>query len=270
MSPTDISVVMPTYNSSRTIARCLESIRAQTVKCKELFVVDRQSKDGSKEVALRNGAIVIDNLGNRSVARNIGAKRATARGILFVDSDMILPRTLLQECAQALQTNQALIIPEVSTGSGFWAECKRLERESYSGNSLLEAARCFDLSQFLALGGYNSKLEAGEDWDLQNRVNAHNLVVGRVKSWIVHDEGRITLPSCMRKKYSYGKTIKEYLRLNPNAGVRQVNPFNRILAPAMATFPRHPVHAGGVLLMKSLELAAAAGGHMAGSVSHKE
>ena len=267
MSQTDISVVIPTFNSSRTIAKCLESIQAQTIKCKELFVVDRYSRDGSKEIARRSGATIIDNPGNRSVARNVGAKRVTARGILFIDSDMILPRTVVQECAEGLQTNQALIIPEISTGSGFWAECKRLERETYSGSRLLEAARCFDRTQFLSLGGYNPKLEAGEDWDLQSRVDAHNLVVGRVNSKILHDEGRLTLSSCMKKKYSYGKTINEYLRVNPNAGIRQINPFSRILASTVATLPRHPVHGSGVLLMKSLEFAAAAGGHLASSLS---
>jgi len=40
-----VSVVIPTYNSEKTLAKCLESIKNQTYKNVELIVVDNYSRD---------------------------------------------------------------------------------------------------------------------------------------------------------------------------------------------------------------------------------
>jgi len=40
-----VSVVIPTYNSEKTLKKCLESIKRQTYKNIEIIVVDKFSKD---------------------------------------------------------------------------------------------------------------------------------------------------------------------------------------------------------------------------------
>ena len=263
MSQTDISIVIPTFNSSRTISQCLDSIHAQTVECKELFVVDRYSTDGTSEIALEGDATLIQNKGNRSVARNIGLSRSTSSGVLFIDSDMILPRMLVEECLEGLECHAALVIPEGSIGSGFWAQCKKFERETYSGDKLVEAARCFSREFILSIGGYDSKLEAGEDWDLQTRAVAHRGLIGRVRSTLIHDEGRLTLANCMRKKFFYGRAMNPYLTAYPHSIADQLNPMSRVLNATAGVLRRHPRYAGGVLLLKSVEFTSAGLGHIA-------
>lgn len=86
-----ISVVLPTYNSSKTIARCLESILDQTSPCERIVVVDRFSNDGTAEIARGYGVVLIQTMANRSSARNAGLAESRSPGVLFVDSDMILP-----------------------------------------------------------------------------------------------------------------------------------------------------------------------------------
>jgi glycosyltransferase involved in cell wall biosynthesis len=47
-----VSVIIPTYNSSRTLKKSLESIKNQTYENIEIIVVDNNSKDNTKDIAL--------------------------------------------------------------------------------------------------------------------------------------------------------------------------------------------------------------------------
>ena len=257
-----ITIVIPTYNSRSTLARCLASVRGQTYDPKDIIVVDRFSRDGTSEVAKSEGAKVIETEVNRSVARNIGIEKSSSDGVLFVDSDMILPPSLIEECQTGLVKYHALVIPETSVGRGFWADCKAAERKTYIRNEMIEAARCFRRDALLSLGGYNPRLEAGEDWDLQKRAKAMGFSVGRTAAEIEHDEGEPTLLSLLKKKYFYGKMFGIYLATNPYEGMRQLDPFRRIFTPTLATLPTDPIHGAGILILRTLEFASAGLGHV--------
>jgi len=45
-----VSVVIPTYNSEKTLAKCLESIKNQTYKNTESVIVDNFSTDKTTEI----------------------------------------------------------------------------------------------------------------------------------------------------------------------------------------------------------------------------
>ena len=94
-----ISVVIPAYNSSRTLLEALESVRGQTYPAYEVIVVDDGSEpDEAKAVEeAARGCTVIRLPTNRgpSVARNRGVARATGEWVAFLDSDDLwLPRKL--------------------------------------------------------------------------------------------------------------------------------------------------------------------------------
>ena len=261
-NPFGITIVIPTYKSRSTLARCLASIGHQTQSPKAVIVVDRYSRDGTAELARADHAKVIEVEVNRSRARNIGLEKSSSAGVLFVDSDMILPPSLMKECEAGLIKHHALIIPEISVGRGFWAECKAAERKTYIRNEMIEAARCFRTDALLSIGGYDPRLEAGEDWDLQIRAKAAGLSFGRTSTVIEHDEGNPTLLAMLRKKYFYGKMFGTYLAINPYEGVRQLNPFRRIFAPTLATLPSDPIHGVGIFMLRTLEFTAASIGHI--------
>lgn len=88
-----VSVIVPMYNSSRTIERCLNSITNQTYKKLEIIVINDGSTDGSLDILFkfqkRDSRIVVIEKENEGVsaARNDGIKRARGEYILFVDSD---------------------------------------------------------------------------------------------------------------------------------------------------------------------------------------
>lgn len=264
----DISVVIPTRNSSRTIAECLESVKNQTSPCREIIVIDRFSDDATVAIARQMGVRVIESRANRSLARNIGINHATSSAVLFVDSDMVLSPTLIEECENGLKKHHALVIPELSVGDGFWAKCKILERQAYLNDDTIEAARCFRKSVLLSLGGHNPRLEAGEDWDLHNRARKSGVSVGRVQAIIFHDEGHLTLRTILEKKYRYGKAIGEYLKISPAIGFRQVNPLGRLAAISPKMLSMDPAHGAGVIMMKTLEYTVAGIGLLKHKVSN--
>ena len=71
-----VSVIIPSRNSEGTIAECLRSIISQSYKHIEIIVVDRFSSDSTQAIAKNMGAFVISHGGERSIAKNLGAKFA--------------------------------------------------------------------------------------------------------------------------------------------------------------------------------------------------
>ncbi len=88
-----ISVIVPIYNSEKTITRCVKSIQNQTYKNIEIILVDDGSIDNSlkmcKEFAKTDHRIKIiqKNNGGVSSARNIGIESAEGEYIMFCDAD---------------------------------------------------------------------------------------------------------------------------------------------------------------------------------------
>src|SRR5207247_11260228 len=148
---------------------------------------DRVSWDGTPDVAMAGGARVIETEVNRSLARNIGLENSSSDGVLFVDSDMILPPSLIEECEIGLVRYDALIIPEISVGRGFWTECKAAERKTYFRNEMIEAARCFRRDALLSLGAYNPRLDAGADSHLQIRAKCRGHSIARTATTTEHE-----------------------------------------------------------------------------------
>lgn len=93
-----ISVIVPVYNASTYIGRCIESVQAQTYKKWELILVDDGSKDDSlnicSEYASKDTRIHVihqDNAGP-GIARNTGIDMANGEYIVFIDSDDYIDR----------------------------------------------------------------------------------------------------------------------------------------------------------------------------------
>jgi glycosyltransferase involved in cell wall biosynthesis len=89
-----VSVIIPTYNRGRTIARAVGSVLAQSWKAVEIIVVDSYSTDGTAEVLASYGdkirVIYLPKLGPKlgpPVARNAGIKLAKGEIVSFLDSD---------------------------------------------------------------------------------------------------------------------------------------------------------------------------------------
>ncbi len=88
-----VSVIIPIYNSEKTIVKCLKSIMNQTYKNIEILVINNGSTDNStkitSELMENDERIKLINTEKKgvSLARNIGLSEAKGDWIMFVDAD---------------------------------------------------------------------------------------------------------------------------------------------------------------------------------------
>lgn len=83
-----ISIVIPTYNEEKELPNLFAALKAQTFQDFEVIVSDNHSTDGTRALAEKFGARVVDG-GNPSVGRNNGARAAQNDIIIFFDADVV-------------------------------------------------------------------------------------------------------------------------------------------------------------------------------------
>jgi cellulose synthase/poly-beta-1,6-N-acetylglucosamine synthase-like glycosyltransferase len=85
------TVVIPARNAERTLTRVLEALSAQEPAPLEVIVADDASSDGTRAVAERGGARVVETSDQRFAggARNAGWDEARGDLVVFLDSDVV-------------------------------------------------------------------------------------------------------------------------------------------------------------------------------------
>lgn len=86
MDTLELTLCMIVRDEERHLDRCLQSVKSLV---REMIVVDTGSTDGTRDIARRHGATIIDFPWNEDFAeaRNAGLKHATGRWILVLDAD---------------------------------------------------------------------------------------------------------------------------------------------------------------------------------------
>lgn len=113
-----ISVVIATFNSGRTLEKCLQSLRDQNYPQEliELITADGGSTDFSKEIAQKFGARIIDVPKDKQGAeynKGYGLQFATGDFILCIDHDNILPhKEWLNNMLKPLVTDESIVAVE--------------------------------------------------------------------------------------------------------------------------------------------------------------
>lgn len=256
MSRILVSAIVNTRNEEENIESALRSIRNQTYKALEIIVVDNESSDRTKEISLKFTKLVFNKGPERSPQKNFGAQVSTGDWLLFVDADQVLEPEVVEQCVKFVESNpniEAVIIPEKSTGDGFWAQVKSFEKSLYLGDETIEAPRFILKKAFFKVGGYNPELIAAEDWDLSDKLRKVGIKFGRIKTFINHNEGRISLFKTAKKKYYYGTQIRNYFT---RAGKQDIQRFSLLRGAYFKNwfkFLQKPRLAVGFLVLKGIE-----------------
>ncbi len=253
-----VTVILSTRNAAETLENCLKSINNQSRSPEEIIIVDRNSTDNTVAIAKKYTTAVFNHGPERSAQRNFGATYAQGDYLLFVDADMELTKDVIAESCDLVSQKpdvKALSIPEKSFGVGFWSEVKAFERSFYIGETDLEAPRFIEKKIFEKVGGYDEKLVAGEDWDLANRIKSSGVKIDRIHALILHNEGSLGLLKTAKKKFYYGRQIRNYLAKR-NFTYSQVTPLRAAFFKSPARLLKNPGKTVGLFVLKSTEFAA--------------
>jgi len=239
-----VSVIIPTYNSEKTLAKCLESIKNQTYKNIEVIVVDKFSKDRTVDIAKKYDVTIFQiKAKERSEQVNYGVRMAKGKYVYEVGSDFILEPTVIEEAVNKCEKEKcdAVCVHNTSDPTiSFWARVRKLERDCYFGDQFNVAARFVKKIVFEEVGGLDENLVAAEDYDFHNRLLKKGFKVGWIRAKEVHIGEPKTLSEVIRKHYYYGKTLRAFVKKNRVKGIKQLSPIRPAFLRHSRDFARHP------------------------------
>jgi len=213
-----ISVVVCTYNGSRTLRDCLDGIGQIEYPDFETIVVDDGSTDGAAGIAAAYGVRVIRTQ-NRglSAARNTGWQAATGEIVAYTDDDARPDPHWLQYLAWAFRTTSHMAVggPNIAPpGDGWIAECVAnapggpmhvliadAEAEHIPGCNM-----AFRRSALEAVGGFDPRFRtAGDDVDLCWRLQDRGWTLGFHPGAMVWHHRRNSVRTYWRQQLGYGR-----------------------------------------------------------------
>jgi GT2 family glycosyltransferase len=175
----DIAVIIPTLNEEQYLPTLLDSLAAQTVRAREVLVVDAGSHDGTHAVAQRAGARFVEGGGMPGFSRNLGGKLVANEWLLFLDADTKLPpdalETILEQArARNLDAASCAFVPDTRawlvrlhhrlSWEYFWLSSK--VRWPHSIGAFLFVRR----SLHEKIGGFDQTVRVAEDQDYVRRL----------------------------------------------------------------------------------------------------
>lgn len=233
----DISVVIPVYNEEKIIGQCLESLGRQTLKPKEIIVIDDGSTDGTlKEIGIatarrggpRNDVVVLRQ-GHRGAgaARNLGVSKSTGEILVFVDADMTFSRTFLADLTAPIWEGKSKgtfsKLEYIANWNNRWARFWNYAKGIYEPKAIpadypdkAPVFRAVLKSEFNKAGGFDDSRGYNDDWSLSEKLGIKATVA---KAGFYHhnpeslSEAFIQARWTGRRKYKFGffgGLIKEF------------------------------------------------------------
>lgn len=171
-----VSVIIPVYNSARTIDRCIKSVCDQSFPNWEIVVVDSDSSDDTEDLVKE----WCNKLGDKcryykirhrfqAAKRNFGARMAKGAYLFLLDSDEYMSENVLESCLRYAQGGYEAcsIRTERNWASGYLAVSRHhIANCCYEPTYLLTSLPKFILKTgYWKLGGQDEKLDYVEDAD---------------------------------------------------------------------------------------------------------
>ncbi len=106
-----LSIIIPAYNEERYLGACLESIANQTVRPKEVIVVDNNSTDKTVEVAQRFPFVTVlhEKRQHQAFAQATGFSAASGDIFARIDADTVLPPTWVTDVTELFADDREMV-----------------------------------------------------------------------------------------------------------------------------------------------------------------
>lgn len=186
-----LSVVIPNYNNSRYIAKCLDSVIAQDYPVEEIVVYDDCSTDSSRDILRRYAAqhpnirlMLADENHGVSFARDTAIRSCTSEYVTTVDADDFyydnakLSREMAKVNAADVPVcafSQTVVVDEEGKVCGDMKlhdlqKDFRFRTVTQSIGVYVARDICFPLEAYMSVGGYVHDMKLFEDWDLSLKL----------------------------------------------------------------------------------------------------
>ena len=211
-----VSIIIPVKNGGATIGDCLGSIKRSYYKNIEVIVVDDHSTDNTGEIVRHFGARLIEAGEGRGAnnARNLGAKQAEGKILIFIDSDIVIRRETVLGIVEQLEEEGVDAVVGLYTAKhrheNLISQYKNLWiRYSYIKSPpaidwLFGAISGIRRETFMRLGGFDTGLLAAhgnDDLELGKRFAKANLRIVLDMDTEVEHLKHYTLASFIRNEY---------------------------------------------------------------------
>ncbi|MBL1407805.1 glycosyltransferase family 2 protein [Sphingobacterium faecale] len=174
-----ISVVIPCYNSEKTILETVNSVFSQNFEDFEIIMVD----DGSIDNTLRlirqfgdNPKVTIFSQENKgqSSARNTGLKHVRGKYVFFLDSDDLLANNYMEECVNVFENEDDVLM--------VYSDMQLFERDDYIFKlddfrirefliqNCIPAFCMVKVEHLRKIEGFDERLRNNEDWECWIRM----------------------------------------------------------------------------------------------------
>ena len=188
-----ISIIVPCFNSGKTLKRTIDSIKSQTWENKEIIIVNDGSTD-SYTLNLLNSfnEIKIINQKNKGLpnARNRGGLNSKGEFLFFLDSDDWIEPDTLTLMHDYWKNNKSSSF--VFTDIILEGDTRKIVKKNYYFFEQLflnQIPYSIFIPQFVwhDIGGYDEKMNRGyEDWELNIRLGAKEIYGIRVPKPVFH------------------------------------------------------------------------------------
>ncbi|MCC5602189.1 glycosyltransferase [Nostoc favosum] len=181
-----ISVIIPAYNSEKTIKETIQSVLKQTFTNFELIIINDGSRDSTIEVIaeIKDSRIKVFSYPNAggNVSRNRGLHLAVGEFVSFLDADDLWTPDKLQSQLKILQENVTAKVAYswtdyIDANGEFILSGKRINLngnvyENLLLNNFLENGSnpLICRKALIKLGGFDESLSAAQDWDMWLRL----------------------------------------------------------------------------------------------------
>jgi glycosyltransferase involved in cell wall biosynthesis len=230
-----ISVVIPAYNSEKTIKATIDSVLNQTFTNLELIIINDGSQDSTLDIVsqIQDSRIKIFSFGNAggNVSRNRGLHQAVGEFISFLDADDLWTPDKLASQLKALQENVDAKVAYSWTDyidengeflfSGTHNTFNGDIYEKLLVNNFLENGSnpLIYREALIELAGFDESLKAAQDWDMWLRLAAKYNFVGVPSSHILYRVSANSLSSNLfRQEKACLQVLEHAYKARPSIG----------------------------------------------------
>jgi GT2 family glycosyltransferase len=217
----DVSIVIPSYNTGHTLPLSLSAIASQLPAPEyEVIVVDCSSDDSAERALVGHERVQLMRRTQRfnpGEGRNIGARAATGRLLMFLDADVRLGPGAIQAAwvyflAGHSMFGGALELDEMNATVASYLEHWFFNHEAQAGRpecaraNLSSALMVVDRELFLGAGGF-ADIARMQDTELSERLRSQGVKLRftpTVAGYQVQDSG---LRSVLRKALLNGRNL---------------------------------------------------------------